>query len=133
MSRTLFEQTPTMDVSWDDGHGIVWAVPTTPTHDGLQARQNVDAIARLRDHHGFKMVRVLVDLRRVRGIDRDARVMYAGAYTASVQRATALLTGSVASRVIASFFLGLSKPMSPTRMFDDVDEAIGWLAEHPDE
>ena len=52
---------------------------------------------------------------------------YANERTASIQRATALLIDSPVSRVIANFFMGLNRPLSPTQMFTDETEAMRWL------
>ena len=42
-------------------------------------------------------------------------------------RATALLTSSPVSKTIGNFFMGLNKPLSPTRLFTNSDKAIQWL------
>ena len=70
---------------------------------------------------------MLIDMRLIKSISREARVYYANERTASIQRATALLINSPVSRVIANFFMGLNRPLSPTRMFTDEAEAIRWL------
>lgn len=31
------------------------------------------------------------------------------------------------SRVMANFFIGINKPLKPTKLFDDRDKAIAWL------
>ncbi len=66
-------------------------------------------------------------LRLIKSISREARMYYANERTASIQRATALLVDSPVSRVIANFFLGLNRPLSPTRMFTHQTQAILWL------
>lgn len=133
MARTLREQSPAMDVYWDDELSMSWCVLTAAHHGAVEARQNVEAIGRLRDSLGKKKVRVIIDIRAVETISRQARTLYGGAYTFSVQRATVLLTESTISRVVANFFMGINKPMSPTRMFTEVDKAVAWLDEFPDE
>lgn len=133
MARTLREQSPAMDVYWDDELSMSWCVLTAPHHDGAEAQQNVEAIGRLRDGLGKKKVRVLIDIRAVETITRQARTLYGGPYTFSIQRATALLIDSTISRVVANFVMGINKPASPTRMFTEVDRAIAWLNGFPDE
>ena len=39
----------------------------------------------------------------------------------------ALVVGNALSRALGSFFLGLSRPNVPTKLFDTVDKAIEWL------
>ncbi len=122
-----------MDVFWDDELSIAWCVLTKSHHGAAEARQNVDAIARVRDDLGKKKVRVVIDIRNVETVSREARLVYAGEHTFSVQRATVLLTDSTISRVVANFVMGFHKPLSPTRMFTDVDGAVEWLNGFPDE
>ena len=75
---------------------------------------------------------MLVDMRLTTRITREARAYYAGGRTASIQRVTALLVSSPLSATIANFFMGLNKPVSPTRMFHDPGKAIAWLKRYPD-
>ena len=71
-------------------------------------------------------------MRQTRRITREARSHYAGERTASIQRATALLVSSPLSATVANFFMGLNKPLSPTRMFTDPEHAIDWLKSYSD-
>ena len=41
--------------------------------------------------------------------------------------AIAILISNPLSRVFANFFIGLNKPLKPTRLFDDRAKAIEWL------
>ena len=70
---------------------------------------------------------VLVDMTDVRSMNRDARMYYAGPETAAVECAAALLVGSPLTSVIGNFFLGLNKPLIPTRLFTREEEALTWL------
>ena len=74
-----------------------------------------------------RKTRVLIDMTTVSEISKEARDYFANERTASIQRATALLIGSPVSRVIGNFFMGLNKPVSPTRLFTDPQKAIRWL------
>ncbi len=71
--------------------------------------------------------RVLIDMTSTTEISKEARDYFANERTASIQRATALLIGSPVSRVIGNFFMGLNRPVSPTRLFTDPQKAIQWL------
>ena len=122
------EQTSTQALYWDTDENIVWG----HLDSAQTAEENIDAQARLRNTLGKEMTRVLIDMRQTVQITREARNHYAGERTASIQRATALLIDSPLSATIANFFMGLNKPLSPTRMFTSEDEAIAWLREHSD-
>jgi hypothetical protein len=69
----------------------------------------------------------LVDLNDLKSMTRDARLYYAGPETAKVQSAAALLIKSPLTRAIGNFFMGLNKPIIPTRLFTSEVDAIAWL------
>lgn len=41
--------------------------------------------------------------------------------------AAALIVGSPLARALGSFFIGLSRPVAPTKLFDSVEKAVEWL------
>ncbi len=71
---------------------------------------------------------LLIDMRRLRDINRDARCIYNDGPAFAV----ALLIGSPISKVIGSFFLGLNKPSYPLRLFTSEQEAVKWLKDFID-
>jgi len=60
-------------------------------------------------------------------MDREARRYFAGEETAKVESAAALLIESPLSKAIGNFFMGLNKPIVPTRLFTSEAEALAWL------
>jgi hypothetical protein len=58
--------------------------------------------------------------------DAEARQAYRK-WDTSLFFAGALVGENALSRALGSFFLGLSRPNVPTRLFDTVEKAIGWL------
>ena len=130
--RKLMEQTSTQTLYWDTAENIVWGELDSTPQTLQTAEENIDAQARVRDALGKEMTRVVIDMRQTVQITREARNYYASERTASIQRATALLIESPLSAMIANFFMGLNKPLSPTRMFTSEDKAIAWLREHSD-
>jgi len=131
--KTLKEETSTQRLYWDAENGIVWGelFGNLPTEE--LAKENVDAQQRLRDDLNKKQTRVLIDMTQVTEIAKSARDYFANERTASIQRATALLTKSPVSRVIGNFFMGLNKPICPTRMFTDPQKALEWLQTFSDD
>lgn len=83
-----------------------------------------EAIAAVEHSDPTRRARLLVDMRHLRGIDHDARRAFAATTVVSRQ---ALLVTSPVSRTVASFFLGVSRPGFPTRVFDQQDQAEAWL------
>jgi hypothetical protein len=70
---------------------------------------------------------ILADLTGTRSMSRDARAYFAGPETAKVESAAALLVLSPMARAIGNFFMGLNKPIIPTRIFTSEPLAIEWL------
>ena len=125
--RELKEETSTQKLYWDTEKEIVWGELFTNQTTEELAKENVDAQERIRDSMNKEKTRVLIDMTAVTEISKEARDYLANERTASIQRATALLIGSPVSRIIGNFFMGLNKPISPTRLFTDPRKAIQWL------
>ncbi len=125
--KELKAETSTQKLYWDSENEIVWGELFGDQVSGKLARQNVDAQERVRDDLNKAKIRVLIDMTSVTEISKEARDYFANERTASIQRATALLIGSPVSRVIGNFFMGLNKPISPTRLFTDPHKSIRWL------
>ena len=125
--KELKEETSTQKLYWDSENEIVWGELFADQKTEEHAKENIDAQERIRDSLNKVKTRVLVDMSAVTEISKEARDYFANERTASIQRATALLTRSPVSRVIGNFFMGLNKPISPTRLFTDPQKAIKWL------
>jgi hypothetical protein len=112
-------------VIWLEDDGIVREKWGPHSQIGLEeAHQVMHAISVM---CGGKATPTFVDLTQVTAIHREARVYFAGEETAKVQAAAALLIGSPLTRAIGNFFMGLNKPLIPTRLFTSEAEAIAWL------
>ena len=123
----LKTETSTQKLFWDSENEIVWGELFGDQATEELAKENVDAQETVRDGMSKRKTRVLIDMTTVSEISKEARDYFANERTASIQRATALLIGSPVSRVIGNFFMGLNKPISPTRLFTDPQKAIRWL------
>ncbi len=125
--KELRAETSTQKLYWDSDNQIVWGELFGNLVTEEVAKENIDAQERLRDGLNKAKTRVLIDMTGITEISKEARDYFANERTASIQRATALLIGSPVSRVIGNFFMGLNKPISPTRLFTDPSTAIRWL------
>ncbi|MFP4312502.1 MAG: STAS/SEC14 domain-containing protein [Nitriliruptoraceae bacterium] len=96
-----------------------WAVGTEVGRE--DAQQAVAAVATLAPTLPYPL---LVDMRRVRRIDHEARRVFG---TNTVLRRQALLIETPVSRVLANFFISVTGTAFPTRSFDDEAKAIDWL------
>ena len=70
---------------------------------------------------------VLIDLRALQAIDRAARTHYAGPASLRHHLAVAMLIGSPLGLLIGNFFISLSKPLIPAKLFVSEPEALAWL------
>lgn len=70
---------------------------------------------------------MFVDSSRMRSLSRETRHYFAGEEATKAVSAVSLLVGTPVSRVMGNFYLGLSNPRLPTRLFDSEDEALEWL------
>lgn len=108
----------------EDGLIRVVVLPEIPRHNLEVAQENMAAIAKFAAGEPRP---VLIDMRAMLGIDREARAYYAKGGGMRVATAVALLTGSPVSQVIANFLISLNRPRVPVRLFTSEDEAITWL------
>jgi hypothetical protein len=89
--------------------------------------QKEDAIATLRacdELTGGRVVSHCVDMRKVKSMDRPTREVFAHGKNT---RAAALIIGNPLSRILGNFFLGLNRPICPTKLFNEVDAGLVWL------
>jgi hypothetical protein len=71
----------------------------------------------------------LADVSGLKFADLEARKLAAGPEVAAVCSHMALLVGNPVSRILGNFFLRVSRPLYPTRIFTDEASARRWLAE----
>jgi hypothetical protein len=73
---------------------------------------------------------VLADVRGLVSADRASRELAAGADVEAVTLCMAILVGNPVTRVLGNFFLRVTTPRYPTRIFSDERLARAWLKEH---
>jgi hypothetical protein len=107
----------------DDGIVRVKVKPNIQIHlqDAQAAMRAVSGVC------GGKRCPALVDMRGLVAMDREARLFFAGEETAKVESAAALVIDSPLSRAVGNFFMGLNKPIIPTRLFTSEAEGLAWL------
>ena len=121
----MTEPAPAYRVYWDDTASIgvtEWAKGSVCGVE--EARQVTSDLAAL----GFGQVPLLVDMRGMAKLERDAREHFIGDQAGVT--AIALLAGSAVNKMIANFFIGLQRMPVPIRIFTDRDQALSWLGEH---
>jgi hypothetical protein len=72
---------------------------------------------------------ILADLRGVLSADRESRELAVGPDVAAATLRMAILVGNPVTRVLGGFFLRVTSPSYPTRIFSDEEQARAWLKE----
>ena len=107
---------------------VLAVVPHPGSYDtGATARENILSQAAYLRPLGGGVVMIFFD--NLASQDKDARRVYQAESDPGWMRGTALIGGSMLSRAIGSFFLGLSRPRTPLRMFGSFDDALAWARE----
>ncbi|MBX9244800.1 hypothetical protein ICW40_08250 [Actinotalea ferrariae] len=102
---------------------LVWA-PHVPS--GLQdAIATIEAMTELT---GGRPAPLLVHTTDAGPQDRAARMEFIRRH--EVVSAVALVVGNPLSRMMATFFINVSRPKSPTALFEDEASAVAWLQGH---
>lgn len=106
---------------------VLVAVPFEGSRDdGASARSNRDHQASYFRARGRKGG-VIIFFDRMKSQDREARTIYADMDTELT--ATALVGGSMLTRAMASFLLGIARPKVPLKLFPNFELALEWVRE----
>jgi hypothetical protein len=95
--------------------------------DGASARVNIDFQSAYARMLGRRCC-VIVVIDSLTSQDSEARRIYAAGMQPSLFYAAALIVTNPLARAIGSFFLGLTRPAVPTKLFESVEDAANWVA-----
>ena len=110
---------------WRDGEGIIHVAISPNVAMTLEdAHEQMRAVATLCE--GARRP-TLIDLGRMKTMERGARQYFAGPECAKYESAAALVVLSPLAKALGNFFMGLNKPLMPTRLFNDERSAMEWL------
>lgn len=70
---------------------------------------------------------LVVDMRQVNSVTKEARDYYSNDDVASGRCGIAMLVNSYFSKIIANFFIAYAKPAYPIQLFTSKEKAIHWL------
>jgi hypothetical protein len=119
-------QTPTADISLIDEHVLLVSVRDGMTIDVQQLWENFNATVELNPAADYP---VIFETQGFVSITKEARELAASREMAKDVAAMALIVNTMATRILANFYLKVNKPMRPTRMFTDMQKAIEWCKE----
>lgn len=70
---------------------------------------------------------IMIDARGIKSMSREARNHFSTRGRDSKTNAFGIIIKSPISRVVGNFFLGISKPSVPTKLFENEEDAKTWL------
>lgn len=70
---------------------------------------------------------LLIDARGIKSMEREARAFFTTNGRNTNTLAFGIIIDSSVSKVVGNFFLGINKPIVPTKLFSNEDNAIEWL------
>jgi len=73
---------------------------------------------------------VFIDITSIKSASKDARDYLSSDAAIQNVSASAMLAGSVISKLMGTFFLAFNKPATPIKLFTEKDEAIRWLSKY---
>ena len=115
-------ETRTVTITFNEDGILVVRSHTGKDQNESKARENLETCRRLL---GDKKAPVLVDMREMAALDKQARKVYAT--ESDFALAQAMLVDSAFTRISANLFIRIARPIHPTRMFTSEDEALQWL------
>jgi hypothetical protein len=74
-----------------------------------------------------KCVPVLADIRKIRHMERDARMYFTGREVASLTKAVAVLVKLPVNTIFGNMLMEVNKPAYPVRLFTSESKALEWL------
>lgn len=97
-------------------------------HTLADAKENLEAIRKVAR---ITPCPLLVNIKDVKSQSAESRNYYSSDESSKLCRCVALLTGSIISKVIGNFFIGLNKSkIIEVRLFETEDTAVKWLLEY---
>lgn len=87
----------------------------------------VDNTAVVTSFYKDKKFPIMIDARGIKSMSREARNHFSARGRDSKTNSFGIIVKSPISRVVGNFFLGISKPSVPTKLFETEDEAKAWL------
>jgi len=108
------------------GDGFVRYI-SKPVDHGLREAQETAAISKRIFAAEGRRLRMLVDMRSLRSLSREARLYHQSAEQSVYTRAVAFLVDGGLSRVIGNFAVRLNQGPIPIRLFPNEAEAMAWL------
>ena len=119
------EQTSRVAKLWVGEDGVCRIIHVPGAEVTLEDAQ--ETMAAYKKINNGKRLPLFIDTKTMRSLSREARHYYASEEAADNASAAAIIVGTPVSKVLGNFYLGLSNPHLPSRLFSSEDEALAWL------
>jgi hypothetical protein len=119
------EQSSRVARLWVGDDGICRIIHVPDAEVTLEDAQ--ETMAAYKKIYNGRKLPLLIDTKTMRSLSREARHYYAGEEAASCASAAAIIVGTPVSKVLGNFYIGLSNPHLPSRLFTSEEEALTWL------
>jgi hypothetical protein len=106
--------------------GVLAVLPHPGTVDDRSTAREEVAFQRSYAKKTGQAHAAIILLENVVSQEKDARRVYQTEFDTTTCLGAALVGGTILSRAVGSFFLGVNKPLIPTRLFPTFDEALAW-------
>lgn len=114
--------------SWVGEDGIARTEVKPQAEIGLEhALENTKLIETFFNGDRFPL---LVDVRKIKSISKEAREHFSIKDRESVVSACAILISSPLSCMVGNFFMSINKPDIPVRLFTNENDALSWLKKY---
>jgi hypothetical protein len=117
-------QTSTMTASFRSDE-VVQLVIDANSH--TKVPEVIEAINAIKESAGGKRCPLLVIAGKDASIDTAAMSYMAKNTSESTNTAIAFLIGSISQKLLGNFYLSFNKPLKPTRIFTNIEDALEWL------
>ncbi len=96
----------------------------------IQLQDAIENTAAVKEISEGKVYPMLVNLKGIKTISKDARDHFSMQGRTPGVTAIAMLIKSPVSKIIGNFFLGLNRSAVPSRLFTSEEKAIEWLKQY---
>jgi hypothetical protein len=124
-NERFFEQDTRIATLWLDHEGIGRVAFKENAVVNLESMKEYSE-AVIRGCRGKKLA-VLLDVRGIRYVEREARDMFAKGPPGAMTKAVAVVIRSIPQMMMTRFFLLINKPDFPMKVFRDEKKALNWV------
>lgn len=112
---------------WLSNDGIVITIGTSQVQTIEEAKENLAVTKQVANGMPRPL---LVDISKVRAMNKEAREEYVKQQQDQFIAAVALVTNSNIGKMIGNIFIGINESTIPTKLFTDPDKAKDWLLQY---